>query len=552
MPQPDPPVHPPQRAKNDIVNLKLADLKKALNDGGGRKTGNKDQLRRNLEILIDNLYRIGSYPTLRAVIQAIHEGSGRRGQWVERTQAPATTSSTSVVPHQSFNTNAATSQGPSRPGAAWELPPDFTPEFNIAPYYSKVKQLVPLRIFDGVTVEHNPYCEEFEILRDDQTRVFAPNSNLRVRLYVGLFESHEKLKSSSVHKIRYPRGPKIQINGKDWILSSKLEGLKGKPDTAQGADLTPFLQSNKKNYIDLTPGQKYGADSFLCRLCLEPISFQKYLMTIDLVQKEPIDNLIEIVQKRPHISKQSVLHSRKAQADDEDEVASSSEILSLRDPVSRVPIQVAVRSSECKHIQCFDCESFLRLNENISTWKCPICDKYAFWTLLAVDDYFMEFVEEANRLQKAAGASQADYDQVELMPDGNWKIKDSSIAIPAAVTPVKKRSVSEIVSLDSDDDDESDSAAEPPRKIVAAIPLPPTPQHPPPQPPSQQPARRVSDTAARRPQESLVIDLTLSDEEEGSPPPTEPYGVNKCIDSGTRTTQQKGECIRPVISYIRV
>lgn len=38
-------------------------------------------------------------------------------------------------------------------------------------------------------------------------------------------------------------------------------------------------------------------------------------------------------------------------------------------------------------IQCFDLESYLQMNADKNTWKCPICNKPAFLEGLEVDQY---------------------------------------------------------------------------------------------------------------------------------------------------------------------
>lgn len=59
--------------------------------------------------------------------------------------------------------------------------------------------------------------------------------------------------------------------------------------------------------------------------------------------------------------------------DDDDVVATSNVPVSLKDPASMMRMKLPARSSSCKHVQCFDCETFFALNEQVPTWSCPIC-----------------------------------------------------------------------------------------------------------------------------------------------------------------------------------
>ena len=53
---------------------------------------------------------------------------------------------------------------------------------------------------------------------------------------------------------------------------------------------------------------------------------------------------------------------------------SSAVNISLRCPITYKRINIPARGQECKHLQCFDLESYLRLNgDRGGMWKCPIC-----------------------------------------------------------------------------------------------------------------------------------------------------------------------------------
>ena len=53
---------------------------------------------------------------------------------------------------------------------------------------------------------------------------------------------------------------------------------------------------------------------------------------------------------------------------------SSAVNISLRCPITYKRINMPARGQECKHLQCFDLESYLRLNgDRGGSWKCPVC-----------------------------------------------------------------------------------------------------------------------------------------------------------------------------------
>ena len=46
---------------------------------------------------------------------------------------------------------------------------------------------------------------------------------------------------------------------------------------------------------------------------------------------------------------------------------------SVKCPITYRRITIPARGHDCKHIQCFDLESYLKLNVDKGSWKCPVC-----------------------------------------------------------------------------------------------------------------------------------------------------------------------------------
>lgn len=58
---------------------------------------------------------------------------------------------------------------------------------------------------------------------------------------------------------------------------------------------------------------------------------------------------------------------------DADGVEQTSVKISLKCQITFRRITLPARGSECRHIQCFDLESYLQLNAERGMWKCPVC-----------------------------------------------------------------------------------------------------------------------------------------------------------------------------------
>lgn len=68
------------------------------------------------------------------------------------------------------------------------------------------------------------------------------------------------------------------------------------------------------------------------------------------------------------------------------DIVATSQVLSLRCPLTYMRLDVPCRGTHCTHIQCFDSTSYLQLQEQGPQWSCPICSKSVPYEQLAVDE----------------------------------------------------------------------------------------------------------------------------------------------------------------------
>uniref|UniRef100_A0A8C4T5P4 Zinc finger, MIZ-type containing 1a n=1 Tax=Erpetoichthys calabaricus TaxID=27687 RepID=A0A8C4T5P4_ERPCA len=66
--------------------------------------------------------------------------------------------------------------------------------------------------------------------------------------------------------------------------------------------------------------------------------------------------------------------SGNATLNGEDGVEQTAIKVSLKCPITFRRIQLPARGHDCKHVQCFDLESYLQLNCERGTWRCPVCN----------------------------------------------------------------------------------------------------------------------------------------------------------------------------------
>lgn len=98
-------------------------------------------------------------------------------------------------------------------------------------------------------------------------------------------------------------------------------------------------------------------------------------------------------------------------------------------PLMKCRIHFPARGRQCKHVQCFDLESYLLMNEKKPGWLCPVCDGPAPYESLIIDGLFKSILEKEKTTE-----------EIEFTPDGEWtKVgskpdKKSSKPTPAAAT----------------------------------------------------------------------------------------------------------------------
>jgi E3 SUMO-protein ligase PIAS1 len=114
-------------------------------------------------------------------------------------------------------------------------------------------------------------------------------------------------------------------------------------------------------------------------------------MAVQLV--EVVTNA-QLLKQLPFRSEADVLSQRildlnlgmKQQTEDDDLVATSDKI-SLKDSVVLCRIKTPIKSSLCKHIQCFDADIYFTMNRQTPAWDCAVCNKHITFESLAIDGY---------------------------------------------------------------------------------------------------------------------------------------------------------------------
>ncbi|KAB8069798.1 PINIT domain-containing protein [Aspergillus leporis] len=468
-----------------VKTMTNAQLKEILRSEGLTVSGVKASLQFRIIEFIERLNQGGlieRYDSLRRFIYATAHRSMPQ---------PSTPQSLSSHQYQSPSANQtiSTQHRPSPLGAPMASHA-FTSgriSFKESPFYTVLQQLTST-VECKVREQTRDSVELRVALSQDVSSRLQADPNLRVMVYCA---ADTGLNQYTKSDIAFPHQVELKANLDE--VKANLRGLKNKPGTTRPADVTDYIRKKPgyPNHIVMT----YA------------LTTKKFFVLVNLVQRHPVEELVDELKLRKIISKEQVLREMKSRAGDTDIVATSS-VMSMKCPLSTLRITVPCRTVICTHNQCFDAYSFLQLQEQAPTWSCPVCSKATSFESLQIDQYVDDILHSTS----------PDIEQVVIEPDGRWsnpKIDDATGA--GGVTPASDDG-------GSDDDDliEIKELGNTPVKQeslpTASLSLQRTPAQ------SREPSSTssVARMSTNKRPAAQVIDLTGSDDDNGDDSPVRP------------------------------
>jgi len=112
---------------------------------------------------------------------------------------------------------------------------------------------------------------------------------------------------------------------------------------------------------------------------------QKFYLVVKICKVIKVEELVARIQAGPRIRKSDVVNDMLSKAKDVD-IEATSQVMSLKCPLSYMRLSLPCRGMGCKHVQCFDATSYLQLQEQGPQWLCPVCSNPARFEQLAVDE----------------------------------------------------------------------------------------------------------------------------------------------------------------------
>jgi len=267
-------------------------------------------------------------------------------------------------------------------------------------------------IEDGQTHERRSRNFGFSLTGSDINFLTTPsahgaNSQKSLRLFCTSSDYYPSYASQSI-PLEYPFHSEIILNSQSIPFK---KGLKGKAGTAApvNLDVTPGALKKLVGLSNLVTFSHQGpsinkktkvAKKFYVQVC----------MTETWTAKELLNKVLSGVKR----SAESILSGMKEHSGEDDiEVGSSK--MSLKCPLSYIRIQTPVRSTMCTHLQCFEIDSWLQINEQTPQWQCPTCERELPLDKIFIDGFF----------QSILSVCPDTVDEVIVEADGEWHTEDS-------------------------------------------------------------------------------------------------------------------------------
>uniref|UniRef100_A0A3B4B6W7 SP-RING-type domain-containing protein n=1 Tax=Periophthalmus magnuspinnatus TaxID=409849 RepID=A0A3B4B6W7_9GOBI len=138
-----------------------------------------------------------------------------------------------------------------------------------------------------------------------------------------------------------------------------------------------------------------------------------HLFVLQLVHRPSVRSVLQgLMKKRLLPAEHCVTKIKRNFSAGSDGVEQTAIRVSLKCPITFRRIQLPARGHDCRHIQCFDLESYLQLNCERGTWRCPVCNKTALLEGLEVDQYMLAILIYVQN---------SEYEEISIDPVCSWR-----------------------------------------------------------------------------------------------------------------------------------
>lgn len=246
------------------------------------------------------------------------------------------------------------------------------------------------------------------------------------------------LETGAAQEDYFPPSVLVKINGKPCQLPNPIPtnkpGVEAKRPP-RPVNVTPLvkLSPTVSNSVQVSWAVEFG---------------KNFCVSAYLVRKLNSAQLLERLRAK---GVQAITHTKsviveKLQEDADCDIATTMLKVSLMCPLGKMRMTTPCRSSTCLHLQCFDANLFLLMNERKPTWNCPVCDKAANYDNLVIDGYFQDVLQSP--------LLSSDDHEIQLHKDGSWSThveKNGACSVESPQKPVCATKTESVSVVDLDD-----------------------------------------------------------------------------------------------------
>ncbi|XP_064594585.1 zinc finger MIZ domain-containing protein 1-like isoform X2 [Liolophura sinensis] len=275
--------------------------------------------------------------------------------------------------------------------------PDIKPTFPIKKENEELRLTFPVR--DGVVLppfrlEHNLAVSNHVFhLRESVYQTLMWRSDLELQLKCFHHEDRQM-------NTNWPASVTVSVNAKP------LDIERGENKTSHKPLYLKEVCQPGRNTIQITVTACCCSHLFVLQLVHRP-SVRSVLQGLLRKRLLPADHCITKIKRNF-----TNVAASNNQLNQEDGVEQTAIKVSLKCPITFRRITLPARGHDCKHIQCFDLESYLQLNCERGSWRCPVCNKAALLEGLEIDQYIWSILTNLGNTE---------FEEVTIDNTASWK-----------------------------------------------------------------------------------------------------------------------------------
>jgi len=180
----------------------------------------------------------------------------------------------------------------------------------------------------------------------------------------------------------------------------------------------------------------------------------EYMAGVFVAQKLTWNDLLVELKKRPVRPSDKTKELIKKSMENDIDMGVDSMFATVKDPLTKLRMNLPARGVDCIHLQCFDAIQFLQMNEQKQTWLCPLCKKKIKFENIEVDEFFLNMLQSPDLSEEC--------ENVVLLKDGTWsERKNKEFSNNSGTNGCRSTNNIEVFTLsDSDSDDDVDNSNE--------------------------------------------------------------------------------------------